>query len=324
MAGGFLVNTRRKIVNLQVHTASTAGGDTTFFEIPKVGFLASIYCVIRGTLAGVSAANALGKSSVTRDLRVMANAGLDIFGMSGPQYDYLYRDLIDSEYIDILGDTDARSAVASAAFNVDKVIPIALNLRDAIGLLMLQSEALTLTLQHTWETAVGVGGAGTTYSVVPTMRPFAEIYTIPNDPRDWPRIDVVNQALADSQVVAAAGDFEYQWPKGNVYLQVAHALGIGAAGADGFSNVRLRVQQSDSIQNTVLTFLDREARRLRGRARVAGTVIFDMLATSGLGTYGLTRDLLDSGLLTDLATIITATGAGTQHNFRHQLVNLNR
>jgi hypothetical protein len=325
MAGGFLVNTRRKIVNLNVHTASAAGGNTTFYDVPKVGFLAAIYSANRGTIAsGAGAVPATGKAAILRDIRLMANAGLDVFGMSGAHYHYLLRELFDSEYIDILADTDARSAAANAAFNVDTVIPVALNLRDAIGLLMLQSEALTLTFQLTWETALNIMGASATYSVVPTATPFAEIFTIPNDPRDWPRIDVVNQHLADTQAVPAAGQWEYQWPKGNVYLHVVHGLGIGAAGADGFSAARLRVQQSDSIQNTNLLFLTRENYRRTGRARVAGTVTFDLLGTSGLGSYGLTRDLLDSGLLTDLATELTATGAGTAYNLRHQLVNLNR
>ena len=105
-------------------------------------------------------------------------------------------------------------------------------------------------------------------------------------------------------------------------MQVLHGIGIGAAGTDGFNKAQIRVNQSDYLQSTDVPFLDLEFRRLRGRARPAGAVFFDLLGTSGIGNYGLTRDVFNSSLVTDLASVITTTGAYTAYDVRRQLVVL--
>jgi hypothetical protein len=105
-------------------------------------------------------------------------------------------------------------------------------------------------------------------------------------------------------------------------MQMLHGLGIGAAGSDAFNKVALRVNQSDYLQNTPPDYLDLEHRLYRGRARPAGGIFFDFAASSGLGCYALARDLVNSALVTDLATVITATGAGTLYTVRRQLLTL--
>jgi hypothetical protein len=48
----------------------------------------------------------------------------------------------------------------------------------------------------------------------------------------------------------------------------------------------------------------------------------DMVASSGLGYYGSLRDVFNSALVTDVESVITATGAGTLHTVRRQIVQL--
>jgi len=321
MAGGFVANTRRKVVQIPTQTRP-AGGGTTSINLPKTGLLAGIFLAIRGTVGGtVTTANPLGFSSIINRVRLTLNSGIDIFNVSGPGYNYLLREVLESEYIDISGQNNARSAVTAAAFNLDMFIPVAINMRDPLGLILLQNEQTLLTLNIDWnaDTNVVLTGGGT---VTATAVPYIELFTVPVDPQDFPPINIIHQILEDQQAISGAQDWVYNWPRGNTYLQVLHGVGIGAAGADGFNKAQIRVNQSDYLQSTDVPFLDLEFRRVRGRARPAGGIFFDLLGTSGIGNYGLTRDVFNSSLVTDLASVITTTGAYTAYDVRRQLVVL--
>jgi len=319
MAGGFVANTRRKVVQLPTQTRPTGGG-TTSINLPKTGLLAGIFLAIRGSIAGtLTVPNALGFASIINRVRLTLNSGIDIFNVSGAGYNYLLREVIESEYVDISGQNNARSAVTAAAFNLDMFIPVAINMRDPLGLILLQNEQTLLTLNIDWTTDTTVATGAT---VTATAIPYIELFTVPVDPQDFPPINIIHQILEDQQAISGAQDWVYNWPRGNTYLQVLHGVGIGAAGADGFSKAQIRVNQSDYLQSTDIPYLDLEFRRIRGRARPAGAIFFDLLGTSGLGNYGLTRDVFNSSLVTDLASVITTGAAYTAYNVRRQLVVL--
>jgi hypothetical protein len=253
-------------------------------------------------------------------MRIQANSGIDIFNVSGAGYHYLLRQSLESEYIDPVSQSTATTAVTATTFNMDAVIPIALNMRDPTGLIMLQNEQTIVNFFIDWlaDTSVATGATVT----LTTGDLFLEVFTVPPDPKDWPPLNVIHQCLEDQQQIAAAGDFPYYWPRGNTYVGVYHGAGIGAAGSDLFNRFAVRVNQSDYLQNTPNDFLDLEFRLQKGRARPLGGVFVDLLSTSGLGCYGLARDMFNSALVTDLASVITATGAATLYTVRRQLVVL--
>jgi hypothetical protein len=319
MAGGFVANTRRKMVQLPTQTRPLGGG-TTAINLPKTGLLGSIFLAIRGSIAGtLTAPNGLGFASVISRIRLTLNSGIDVFNVSGAGYHYLLREVLESEYIDVGGQSNARAAVSAAAFNLDMILPLAINMRDPLGLIMLQNEQTLLTLNIDW---LADGNVATGATVTATAIPYIELFTVPVDPADYPPINVIQQILEDQQAISGAQDWVYNWPRGNTYLQVLHGIGIGSAGTDLFTKAAIRVNQSDYLQNTDVPFLDMEYRKIRGRARPAGGVYFDLLGTSGLGNYGLTRDVFNSQLVTDLASVITVTGPATAFNVRRQFVVL--
>lgn len=320
MAGGFLLNTRQKQIQLAPMTR-LAGGGTTSIQLPKTGFLSKIWLAIRGAVSGtVTGPNALGLASIVSRVRLTANSGIDIFNVSGAGYHYMLRDFLESEYIDVSSQATARNAVTVVSYLLDMVIPVAINSRDPMGLLLLQNEQTILTLSIDWaaEATVATGVPG----VTGTATPYLELFTVPPDPRDWPSLNIVHQILEDQQVVAGAGDFVYNWPRGNTYMQVLHGCGIAQSGTDAFSRYQLRLNQSDYLSNIDIAGIDNLYRYYHGRARIAGVIPQDFLASSGLGNFGLVRDLFNSAVVTDLASVITATGATTLYTIRRQLVNL--
>ncbi|HEY1249263.1 MAG TPA: hypothetical protein VGE97_09765 [Nitrososphaera sp.] len=322
MAGGFAVNTRRKILPLTGAVTRPVGGGTFGpLTLPKTGLLARIYLALRGSVAGtLTVPNGLGFSSIISRMRIQANSGIDIFNVSGAGYHYLLRNSLESEYVDPVGQSTGTTAVTATTFNLDAVIPIALNMRDPTGLIMLQNEQTIVNLFIDWLADASVASGATV--TLTTGDAFLEVFTVPPDPKDWPPLNVIHQCLEDQQQIAAAGDFPYYWPRGNTYVGVYHGAGIGAAGSDLFNRFAVRVNQSDYLQSTPADFLDMEYRLQKGRVRPAGGIFVDLLATSGLGCYGLARDMFNSALVTDLASVITATGAATLFTVRRQLVVL--
>lgn len=314
---GFNSATRRKIIQLPTMNRPTGGG-TVQVQLPKVGLLARVWLAVRGSVAGtLTVPNALGKASIINRVRLTANSGVDIYNSSGAGFHYLLRPMIESEYIDMFAQTDARSAVAAGTFNADMVIPCMMNLRDPVGLIMLQNEQTVISLSVTFEADATVATGAT---VTATVTPYLEIFTVPANAADQPALNVIHQVLEDASAVSGAGQLAYNWPRGNTYLQIGHGLGMGAAGSDLFTTFAVRINQSEYLQTTDTVYLDMEHNALRGRPRLGGTVPVDLLGTSGLGNYGLTRDLFNSALVTDLASVFQATGAGTLYTLRRQLV----
>lgn len=312
-------NTRNKLVKLPTLTRPVGGGITQL-TLPKTGLLRGIYLIIDGAVAGtLTVPNALGMSSVVRRTRVNTNSAVDVFSVSGAGYAYLLQEMLGLEVYAYMGGNSGRSAVTATTFTLDEYVPIAMNDRDTIGLYMLQNEQAQVTLTVEWEADATVATGAT---VTGTAIPYMDILTVPDDPKDFPPLGYVHTIVEDSFVQAGAGDFDYKPQRGNIYLQVGHMAGAGAAGSDLFNRFQVKSAQADTWVDAVPRLLDLEHRRWRGRARPVGTIFQDYLASSGLGNFGTTRDLFDSRLTTDYDHIITATGAVTFTNLRRMLVPL--
>ena len=308
--------TRRKFVPIP---SKSKGTETPLkFELSKAGVLGGLYLAIRGSLTGtISAPNALGKACIVRMVRGFLNTGIDLFQFSGPQYHYLIRDHIE-DYKDPVPGSDARSAVAAGAYNLDMYIPIAVSAIDARGLILLQTEQTVMTVHVEFEADATIATGITAHTA--DVYPYLELFTLPPAKEDRPAFNVVHQIMAESRVVAAAGDIEYPWPVGNAYLQMLHGLGFAVAGSDAWSKLLVRSLQTDRLYEYDPKSADLEYCRWHGRARLPGVIPVDLAGSDGLGMYGGDRDVIFSNLVSDIKSVITATAAGTLHSVRRQLV----
>lgn len=315
--GGFSANTALWTQPMAAVSRPVGGGTSPVAILPRVGLLAAIRLAIRGSIAGtLTVPNALGMASIINRIRLNINGNLDLISISGWGYHYGLREGIDSEYGDPSGQSNARSAVTATTFNLDMYLPIMINRRDPIGLINLQDTGLTAGLYVDWLADATVATGAT---VTGTCTPYLDLFTIPPDPNDMPNLSIVQTIVEDQRAIVGAGAYQYDFLLGYQYLQWYHMLGIGAAGADGFTQYQLRMQQNMFPITHDVPSLDTEYRSLRYRARVAGLILVDRMGSSGLGNYGLMRDMFDSTALTDMASLITATGAGTLYTVRRGL-----
>lgn len=314
-------STRLTITQLAPISRPTGGGISPGVELPTYGLLGGLLLQIRGTIGGtVGTVNALGMASIIQRVTLKLNSGTVVFSLSGWAYHYLYRDVIDSGYIDVCGQTNARDAVTATGAVLDMVIPLQVNLRDPIGLLLTQNRQTTLTLEIEWtaDATVTSGGTFANFAVTPHLL----TYSVPPNPGSMPPLRYIHQVIDQSTVLSGAGDWVYDIPRGNTYMRILHGVGIGATGADSWTTAKLRVNQSQYIWDSTPFQQQMLYWYLHGRTRELGQIIFDFLGTSGLGSYGTTRDLYDSNRTTDFQSVIAVTGALTAYTVREQLVDL--
>lgn len=304
-------------------TRPTGGGRTTI-SLPRSGILSDIFLNISGTVAGtLSAPNALGMASIVRRVQLQLNNGINVYDSSGAGYSYLVAPMLDAGQV-VTPQNTGQAIVTATTFNLDMKIPVAINNREELGLIMLQNTDVIATLVIDWESdAVVATGATITATVVPTYT----LFDVPVNQADMPFLGAIHRITEDSQVIAGAGVVNYQWPIGNVYLGVYH-LCIGS-----YTRAQCIAQQSniyydytpDSHRMIMNSVLFADTNTVGGQQTGYNERLwFDFLMSDGGGAFGSTRDVIDTLKYSDIKTVLTAAAAGTLYSVKRELVFLTR
>lgn len=317
----FDLTTRRKVIQLSTMTRPTGGGITQI-ELPKSGILSQIYLAISVTIAGtLSAPNALGLASVIKRVRVRINSGNMLFDLDGFSYHYGLREALFNN-LDRLSYTDARSAVTTGTKNLDMIIPIALNDRDTIGLVMLQNESTQVVLEVEWEADATVAtGATITGTAVPSL----VLFEVPSNPKSFPDFSILHQCLSDLNTTSAGTTYDYQVARGGTIVGLYHMLGSST-----WTQAQLILQQSNVIENHNPQSQRIQFAQTFGHDNtLSGTfsgnntrVFYDFSGDDGLGQYGSKRDMIDTNSLTSFISRLTIAGAANLYTVRRQLLRL--
>lgn len=293
------------------------GGGTTSWQLPAAGILKGIWLRITGSIAGsLSAPNAFGLSSVVSRVRLIPNIGNVIIDMSGQMYHWCLRDSMD-EYYNlhhfVAAGHGGRDPVNPSTFDVSMFLPLMLNQREPVGLWMLQNSQSILTLQIDW-TPDGTVATGATVSA--TAVPTLELLNVPDDYGDGsqyrPLFQRIHTIIEEQESIGATGDYTKSINKLGTYLQIYHAINHGVAGADPFTHARLRLNQTNWLDDRYPDYLDANySRNHPGQRRPPGTIQYDFMEQSGLASYSNQRDTLNSVPLTNLDSIITLATTAT-------------
>lgn len=282
------------------------------FDLPPSYLVARIKIEIRGTVnaAPGTTPSALGLSKVVKQIQVQSNMGDDLVNLSGPQYFGLLAPMIDFPG-NAIPDSTAWTAIANGASVVlPIVIPFAVNLRDATGLIPLQNRQTVATLWVELETDANLGtGTSITWTTQPVVTPSIEVFTIPFMPQAQPPVSMIHRIIGLNQQVSGAGDFSHTWDRGNIVLQKIHGLGYQVTSpADHWTKAILKVAQTDNLYTYTPNDLGTYYGYQRLQSRRLGVIPFDFIGQSGMGNYDIPRDAIDMRRYTDVQTIITASG----------------
>jgi hypothetical protein len=316
--------TRQKSTKLQSLVKPTGGG-LTEMELPKTGLLARIWLSIRVTTAGtVTTVNAAGICSAIKRVKLTTNQGIDLFNVSGIGFYYMLQNALDLRVTGRQPKNQGNTApVTATTYNLDMVIPQMINLKDPVGMLMLQSEQLQVKLSVDWESDVNVilTGGGT---LTGTATPYLEFFTVPPAEEDRPPMNLLHQIIEDNMAVPNGADFIYNFPRGNVYLQALLGYGIKTTAVDNWTRAIIRINQNDIIYDLDAPFMDMRVGYLNNVSRGLGFIPIDLLGSDGLGDYGSARDFINSRLLTDYQLVLTPSAADTLYIIRRMFVPLER
>jgi hypothetical protein len=318
----FISSTRFKIIPLEQKSKPTGGGKTSI-SFPKTGILACIFLDLDVTITGtLSAPNALGLASIVRRIKVSVNSGHDLVDISGAGFHYLVRESI-GDNRDHLSWVSARAAVTtvSAGTKISCIIPISMNMREELGLVMLQNEATLVTMEVDYEADATVATGAT---VVVTQKTSLGVFELPNQRESWPQFNTLHQLLEEQQTIAATGSFDHIVPRGATLAGLYYLC-------PAYTNAQLLMQQSNNVE-----VLDSDIARLRfdlthGRNldfSLAGStvtnrrVIFDFAGSDEFGQIGTIRDFVDTNRLTDIRTRFTFSATGTLFAVRRQLLRI--
>jgi hypothetical protein len=321
----FEISTRNKRLRLGPIAGIATGGIAPPVELPKTGFLARLWLNVAYVMGGtVNTPNTLGIACAIRRVRVTTNQGTDVVNISGVGYGYLLQNACE------IGGVNGRqpqnqfnTAVSAATFNIDMVIPIMLNLHDLVGLIMLQDEQLQILLTIEWETQTVIGGSTATMTSA-SVTPMLEFFTVPPNPGSYPHLGTIQQIIEDQLPVAATGDYIYNIPRGNAYLQLllGFVLGVSGTAADSWNRLILRINQGDILYDYTPTQMTQLVGYMYNLTRGLGALYIDLASNDGLGTFGSARDFINSALLTDFQFVLTATATGTIYLIRRMLLPL--
>lgn len=337
----------------QLPGMSYTSGQLVTKDLPKVGLAARVLLLVKGTIKVVHATEATitkaekGPFNLIERLTLKVNSGVDIVDASGfglLKFNLMKR--LASALDSIVTDDDAfvfeaAAAASGAGGAVNDVqfmleIPIAINERDALGLLLLQNPQSLFTLGIKWADATADGVlytslTGFTLSEAAfTAYPLVEFYSVPARREDYPDLSLVHQILEDRINIQGVGETFYTIQRGNIYVSILDYISLNgalAAAAD-IEQFRLRYNASEApyeIRGDVLRAIQRQR---YGRFLGKGVYALDWMF-QGCPGLGNSRDWIDSGKVTEFEQIVkvasTAT-LGSNNNFlnvvREQLVPL--
>lgn len=320
----FITATRQNIRNLT--TLEHRSNQTMQADISRVGFLATINLRFKGKLTAKHAS----KTSFTKAeeapynlaerVRFVLNNGVSVWDTSGygallqnMVCDYHYRmdEVFSGSNVFKFGNTVSISG-AENDINFTLKMPISVNDRDMVGLLLLQSSQIVGTVQvHCADASVLMTDTDITASLDGTWYISYEYFDVPMNTADYPVTDVVHQVLEDMNTINAAGENRFVIPRGNTYMRIINQIKLNnTATLTGIEKASLRY----NLTNEPYSLLTDDMLALQleryGRPLPNGVLVWDFFY-QGIPNMGNNRDFVDTANISEFDQFITVSNSAT-------------
>lgn len=326
----FAQATRQTFQTLPTQRADSENS-TLSFTIPKARLLSKITLEVEAVASLKSTASAIKKAAMSpygilRKISLDLNNGFSPFVVSGRDM-FLYS--LNRFNPDVLlAGTDVRgmnyvenaSAVAGkdAKIKFSIVLPVTLNDRDAVGLVLLQNEETNVTL------TVDIGQLKDAYELTTAnnddvifksiaITPMVETFTVPPAPMARPDLSVLKIVQAKGDTFGGNGQNVVKLNTGTIYrkmvLYFEDSTGKPLTDADFTGNLELVFNTADIPISVKPSMLASKNHNDFGYPMPAGVYVFDW-SNQGMPNLGGTRDYIDTERLTEFWLRFTTTKAG--------------
>lgn len=327
--------------------AYSSGAVAPPLNLDKTALLGRLFMFVAGTLTLTHATvnpivmKADAPWSLIKRIKVKANSGTILLDTTG--YGLFVRNLVKYRNTQIDVDSAGRDffqfdKVASSGgtannFNFGMEIPISLNDRDPVGLLLLQNQETLISIEVEWDTEQAmITTSSTTASLSATAYFMREIFSVPRKEEDYPDLSFVHQILEDKQPIIATGENAYIFQRGNIYTRAIMVVTLNGAFAADADIVKLKIKYNESeVPYELRADQFRWFQYVRyGRALPLGVYVFDW-SMQQIPDLGSARDFINSARVSEMKAIVeVASGAtlGSNNNnvrcIREQLIPLKK
>lgn len=322
------------------NTFNLVSGSRETQSVQRTGYLARINWHFNGTLTvtlggGTAALDGQGPWNAMSRVKVSANAGTDIFNVSGYGA-YLVEAAMLAKAGYVVGDSglpaalgyspqvyQAATAAGANTWDFGLTVPIAVNEESEIGLILLQNEISSIQLGFEYNTVysltasqapVLVTGAAVA-TLTGTITPTLEYFSVPADVNARPDITWIHQLLETYQIVGSVGDQTVPLLRENYYLGLMHYLVLNnALNSTDVDRWRITLNKSETPYDQLKRDLFHEQRTRQGKDLPVGTFLRD-LYYQGFPNFGGSRDFINGKSTSELESILTvASGAALGSN----------
>lgn len=328
MANEETVSTQQRAVNFNLSTRqnlqmmakknTTTANTGIEFQLPKARLLSNIYLRVHAKIKATHATKSeillsnLAPFKLIQQIKLDLNNGFAPYTISGVGLGLM--NLLDKNAYMILGDSSAYNnapskLTASVAGSENDIaftiqLPVTLNGRDPVGLLLLQSDQtiadLRVSVGSPNDMFYGEDITGFTFDLVNfTVEPMLETFSIPANTQAFPDLSILKLVQDRTDSITSSGQNIVKLSTGTIYrkliLYFTDENGKPMTDDDLQGNIELVFNQADTNYSVSAEMLRAVNAVKLGTAIPTGVYIFDFSDCS----YGSSRDFIDTEKLTE-------------------------
>lgn len=317
----FALSTRQNYQMLPKETASQ-GATTLQFNLPKARLLSKLLVRVEGKVNVKHASQTSIKTSeytpykMIRRIALDLNNGFSPFVVSGEEL-AMYN-AIDKNGDKVFEQTNYRNVVKNGTMTASSTgadnnvafiveLPVTVNPRDPIGLILLQNDQTNVTL--TVDIANGsdmfddVSTSGYTINLSDiVVTPMLETFSIPANANAYPDLSVIKIVNGRTDSMASVGQQIIKLATGTIYRKLIFKIvdeDNNPVDDANLSDLELVFNQADSNYKISADMLRALNTKELGFELPKGCYCFDFSSGGNITNYGGTRDYIDTEKLTE-------------------------